>query len=198
MISPDQKNRWISNRRTFDEHDPDGPLSRRGFLKRLTAGGVVLAAAPYVPYSSLGLGRTMPGGDPSNQGIPLFNGRDLSGWEPFLVDENARMEDVWSVEDGILVCKGEPRGHLHTAEDYESFKLVVEWRWPEEPGNSGVLMRISTRHAAELRGGTAAEWKRRGYVRIPGLQDRRRRGTAFRDLHRVAFGQNRRERKRAR
>ncbi|UCG87971.1 MAG: DUF1080 domain-containing protein [Gemmatimonadota bacterium] len=77
------------------------------------------------------------------QDIRLFNGRDLSGWEYFLVDEDAEMEDVWSVEDGILICKGEPGGYLYTENDYESFRLVVEWRWPETPGNSGVLMRIT-------------------------------------------------------
>jgi hypothetical protein len=80
---------------------------------------------------------------PSIEDVSLFNGTDLSGWEYFLVDENARMEDVWSVEDGVLVCKGEPGGYLYTENDYENFRLVVEWRWPEEPGNSGVLMRIA-------------------------------------------------------
>ena len=79
----------------------------------------------------------------ADQEIALFNGSDLSGWEYFLEDENAVMEDVWSVEEGILVCKGEPRGYLCTDTDYESFRLIVEWRWPEEPGNSGVLMRIT-------------------------------------------------------
>ncbi len=78
-----------------------------------------------------------------NREIALFNGRDLSGWEYFLVDENAAMEDVWSVEGGILICQGEPRGYLCTDTDYDNFRLMVEWRWPEEPGNSGVLMRIT-------------------------------------------------------
>lgn len=72
----------------------------------------------------------------------LFNGSDLSGWEYFLVDSTATMQDVWSVEDGILICQGKPFGYLYTENDYESFQLVVEWRWPEEPGNSGVLMRV--------------------------------------------------------
>jgi len=72
----------------------------------------------------------------------LFNGSDLSGWEYFLVDSTATMQDVWSVEDGILICQGKPFGYLYTENDCESFQLVVEWRWPEEPGNSGVLMRV--------------------------------------------------------
>jgi hypothetical protein len=75
--------------------------------------------------------------------VKLFNGKDLSGWEHFLVDDKAKMEDVWSVEDGILICKGKPGGYLCTKKKYESFKLVVEWRWPDKPGNSGVLMRIT-------------------------------------------------------
>ena len=86
---------------------------------------------------------SIPACSPVNQEIELFNGRDLSGWEYFLVDEDAGMENVWSVQDGILVCKGDPRGYLCTENDYENFRLVVEWRWPEEPGNSGVLMRIT-------------------------------------------------------
>ena len=86
---------------------------------------------------------SIPACSPINQEIELFNSRDLSGWEYYLVDENARMEDVWSVKDGILVCQGDPRGYLCTENDYENFRLIVEWQWPEEPGNSGVLMRIT-------------------------------------------------------
>jgi hypothetical protein len=75
--------------------------------------------------------------------VELFNGKDLSGWEHFLVEDDVKMEDVWSVRDGILICQGEPGGYLCTKQEYESFKLVVEWRWPAIPGNSGVLMRIT-------------------------------------------------------
>lgn len=78
------------------------------------------------------------------QDVELFNGRDLSGWDAFLVDPDAKMEDVFSVEDGILVVQGEPHGYLYTKADYESFRLVVEWSWPETPGNSGVLMRLAS------------------------------------------------------
>lgn len=73
----------------------------------------------------------------------LFNGQDLAGWGYFLVDDAAAMEDVWSVRDGVLVCQGSPQGYLCTEDEYEDFHLVVEWRWPGEPGNSGVLMRIA-------------------------------------------------------
>ncbi|MFH1920513.1 MAG: DUF1080 domain-containing protein [Planctomycetota bacterium] len=76
--------------------------------------------------------------------IELFNCTCLAGWDVFLVDSNVKMEDVWSVKDGVLVCKGEPLGYLFTKEKYTNYKLIVEWRWAPgtEPGNSGVLLRI--------------------------------------------------------
>jgi hypothetical protein len=128
--------------------------------------GIVLALSP--PACSGG-----------NQEIALFNGGDLSGWEYFLVDENAVMEDVWSVKDGILACTGDPRGYLYTENDYENFKLVVEWRWPEEPGNSGVLMRITGEPEmlpncveAQLRSGSAGDMYGFSGFRIGGDEER--------------------------
>ena len=125
---------------------------RRGFLKCLPAGVAAMAATLIFP------------GPTSGQEVQLFNGRDLSGWESFLVEEGARMEDVWSVQDGVLVATGEPRGYLYTEAEYESFRLVVEWRWPEEPGNSGVLMRVTPEPImlpnaveAQLRSGSAGD-----------------------------------------
>ena len=81
--------------------------------------------------------------EPSGNEVQLFNGEDLTGWDFFLVDEDAKMQDVWSVKDGLLICQGKPGGYLCTKGDYESFKLVVEWRWPGKPSNSGVLMRLT-------------------------------------------------------
>lgn len=75
----------------------------------------------------------------------LFNGKDLDGWTFFLEDPKARMEDVWSVADGVLRCKGTPIGYLRTKEDFTSFVLTLEWRFDPAlpPGNSGVLLRMS-------------------------------------------------------
>lgn len=76
--------------------------------------------------------------------VTLFNGENLDGWSHVLV-EDVPMNEVWSVEDGVLVCKGVPLGYLHTDESYQDFTLTFEWRWApgSEPGNSGVLMRIA-------------------------------------------------------
>lgn len=75
----------------------------------------------------------------------LFNGTNLDGWSHVLVGDGMKKEDVWSVEDGVLICKGQPFGYLFTEDSYQDFTLNFEWRWPEgkEPGNSGVLLRIA-------------------------------------------------------
>lgn len=75
----------------------------------------------------------------------LFNGRNLDGWHAYLSDHRSGIEDVWSVRDGILICKGEPMGYLFTKEAFTNFRLNLEWRWApgEKPGNSGLLMRIN-------------------------------------------------------
>jgi putative heme-binding domain-containing protein len=75
----------------------------------------------------------------------LFNGKDLGGWTFFLEDPKARMEDVWSVKDGVLHCKGRPIGYLRTTEDFTNFVLTVEWRFDPAlgAGNSGVLVRMT-------------------------------------------------------
>ncbi|NQT81819.1 DUF1080 domain-containing protein [bacterium] len=68
--------------------------------------------------------------------IPLFNGKDLSGWEKV---GNAK----WSVQDGVLV--GEQNddggvGELLTEKSYSNFVLFVDFK-VEWPANSGVWFR---------------------------------------------------------
>ena len=102
----------------------------------------------------------------SAEPMALFDGKDLDGWGHYLVDPDVAREAVWSVQDGILVCKGEPLGYLHTLADFTSFTLVLEWRWAPgaEPGNSGVLMRINGEpraiprsYEAQLKSGDAGD-----------------------------------------
>jgi hypothetical protein len=82
--------------------------------------------------------------------VRLFNGKDLSGWQAYLVTPGVTKEQVWSVVDGVLVGKGEPLGFLRTDRTFTSFRLVVEWRWApgtvvtaDKVPNSGVLMRVN-------------------------------------------------------
>src|SRR6266545_5764863 len=67
--------------------------------------------------------------------VPLFNGRDLTGW----VNANCAPE-TWSVRDGMIHCTGHPTGALRTSRQYENFILEVEWRHLSSGGNSGVFI----------------------------------------------------------
>jgi hypothetical protein len=79
---------------------------------------------------------------------PLYNGKDLTGWEAFVPDLIAKKEDpakVWSVKDGILICAGNPVGYIRTKDKYTNYILRVEWRFnpvTKKAGNSGVLLRM--------------------------------------------------------
>jgi len=95
-----------------------------------------------------GLTATQQAAPAQAKAIKLFNGRDLTGWKAYLADPNAKMEDVWRVENGILICKGEPLGYIYTEKDYTNYILKLEWRWApgKPPGNSGVLLRVHGEH----------------------------------------------------
>ena len=70
----------------------------------------------------------------ASQWRPLFNGKDLSGWQPI-----AGADGHWKVADGNLYCEG-GGGWLSTSEQYGDFELELEFRVPEA-GNSGVFLR---------------------------------------------------------
>ncbi|MSQ91217.1 MAG: DUF1080 domain-containing protein [Phycisphaerales bacterium] len=75
--------------------------------------------------------------------ISLFNGKDLTGWFPFLGSPGDPAK-VWIVRDGVLVCEGSPAGYIRTVADYTNFELELQWRFDPTlgAGNSGVLMRV--------------------------------------------------------
>jgi len=76
-----------------------------------------------------------------NKTKQLFNGKDLSNWTSVSDKEGSKLEDVWSVKEGVLRCAGNPRGYIRTKqEDFQDYRLVVEWRWPGKGGNNGVLV----------------------------------------------------------
>ena len=64
----------------------------------------------------------------------LFNGKDLTGWEP----DDPKINH-WVAQDGVLL--NESHGaNLKTTRKFEDFKLHIEFNCPEE-GNSGVYLR---------------------------------------------------------
>jgi hypothetical protein len=79
----------------------------------------------------------------SQQKIMLWNGKDFTGWKLYIPDENVNVNDIWSVKDGVVHCKGQPNGYMRTKKKYANYRLHLEWRWPGEPTNSGVLLHAS-------------------------------------------------------
>ncbi len=123
----------------------------------LTASMLSASANPAEDAQSTPAGHSAESRDdgqkaPKVEGVELFNGKNLDGWSHLLVDKSLSKDDVWSVKDGILVCKGMPLGYLHTNASYKNFVLNLEWRWAPgtEPTNSGVLLRIAAEPATFL------------------------------------------------
>ncbi len=75
----------------------------------------------------------------SEEKIELFNGENLNNWTIFLPD-SVDKESVFRAEDGKLFVGGIPNGYIRTIEEYDAYELHLEWRWLEEPKNSGVLL----------------------------------------------------------
>jgi 3-keto-disaccharide hydrolase len=93
--------------------------------------GAVLALALLAP----GLEKPTAGKEVEAGFVPLFNGKDLSGWK--LYDSKP---EAWAVENGLLVCTGKAGGWLGTDRDYDNFILRLEYRL-RPGGNSGVYVR---------------------------------------------------------
>ena len=80
----------------------------------------------------------------------LFDGKDMNEWLFYLEDKSIDPADVWSIEervtlfglrkDRVIHCKGMPNGYIMSRGWFSDYKLHLEWRWVEEPGNSGVLL----------------------------------------------------------
>ncbi len=76
--------------------------------------------------------------------IPLFNGRDLTGWKPL----DAGAANGWSAQGGVLVNdpkqeEGKPHRNytnLRTEREFEDFRLTIEAR-PTKGSNSGIYLR---------------------------------------------------------
>ena len=100
-------------------------------------------------------------------------GENLDGWACYFADPDVQVEDVWRVENGVIICSGTPLGYLYTKEDFRDFVLKLQWRWPpgKKPGNGGVLIRMTGWHKiwpksleAQLNTGNAGDfWGLDGY-----------------------------------
>lgn len=77
-------------------------------------------------------------GDDKDAGfVPMFNGKDLSGW----VNVNCA-PGTFFVKDGEIITTGKPTGYLATEKQYENFIADFEWLHvnKKEVGNSGFFV----------------------------------------------------------
>ena len=118
--------------------EPDElPNSLKTVLKKCFPFGTVKIEGDYKQQETSAEGESKEG-----DAIDLFNKKDLKDGYVYLKDADADLQSVWKVRDGELRCSGNPVGFLRTRQEYSDYILVFEWRWPEKPGNSGVLLRM--------------------------------------------------------
>lgn len=77
---------------------------------------------------------------PEPEKIELFNGKDFTGWKLVVPGDSVDVNDVWSIKDSVIQCAGVPNGYMITEKSLSDYKLHLEWRWTDEPTNSGVLL----------------------------------------------------------
>jgi len=127
-------------------------------MRSLSAVVVLLGLCPgelfsqSMPPDTLRIsGQTLTGTDSDSApgSRRLFNGKNLDGWHVDVpeLDVNPDAPESFIVRDGKLVSLGTPRGHLITDEEFSDYRLEVEYRFPGEPGNCGVLVHASTPRA---------------------------------------------------
>jgi formylglycine-generating enzyme required for sulfatase activity/serine/threonine protein kinase len=133
------------------------PIKRKGFTTSTTGGDSksptsnTAASAPPKPLLPKAAG-DLPSGF-----VPLFNGKDLTGWKGEVGDPKKRaqmtpaelasaqakadetMRAHWRVENGVLTFDGKG-DNLCTARDYTDFELYLEWKITAG-GDSGVYLR---------------------------------------------------------
>lgn len=67
--------------------------------------------------------------------VPMFNGKDLTGWVPTCI-----APETFTVRDGLVVTSGQPVGTLRTEKMYENFIIEFDWRHMQSGGNSGLFI----------------------------------------------------------
>lgn len=73
---------------------------------------------------------------------PLPPAGTLDGWELVSTSPAPLAESCRWTTDGVLAVTGRPTSFLASTTTHADYVLHVEWRWPEKPGNGGVLVHI--------------------------------------------------------
>lgn len=90
----------------------------------------------------------------------LFNGKDLSGFSPWLkTTKAADPRRVFRVTDGLLHVTGDDFGYLATTKAYRDYRVRLEYKWGKKTDggkyvrNSGLLL-----HATGPNGNAGGVW----------------------------------------
>lgn len=84
--------------------------------------------------------------------VPLFNGRNLAGWEARVGNVLIDRQNAWQTEGDSLVCTGErihKPGDLWTTQGFENFILTLEYLARDESADSGVGVLLTAEHERE-------------------------------------------------
>ncbi len=134
--------------------------------------------------------------------VPLFNGKDLTGWTADVpaADKKPDIAPTFIVRNKMLVSLGKPEGHLVTEKEYRDYRLDVEYRFSKGPGNSGVLVHASKPRAlyamfpqsieVQMLSGEAGDfWVIKEDIKTPNMEERRgpkeKWGSSENDLRRI-------------
>ena len=83
-------------------------------------------------------------GQSTRPAVTLATAQDLEAWQVVAAPAE-KITDVVSVRpDGVIAVTGTPIGYIATRASLKNYRLHAEWRWPGKPGNSGVLVHISS------------------------------------------------------
>ena len=118
-----------------------------GTLRRavwvLLAGLAVIGAAPPANGPAV-IPPVVPISGKLGTPVQLFNGKDLSGWRWYGPIATTKLEDVWSVKNGVLHCTALPAnatGYIDMDKEFKNFVLTVEYRHVTT-GNGGTFICI--------------------------------------------------------
>jgi Domain of Unknown Function (DUF1080) len=95
---------------------------------------VLFLIATSTALSSTGTAQQSTAIPPHGKLVPLFNGKDLSGFDIVLRSKgiNHDTDKVFTVEDGVIHVSGNDFGGIATQREYENYYLRAEFTWGEK------------------------------------------------------------------
>lgn len=131
------------------------------FVKRLLNTALTKASPSFLAAEKSNVERYLSNMKPENGFVPIFNGKDLSGWKGLVADPikrskmdsktleeeqrkaDAEMRDSWTVKNGELLFLSHGN-NLATIKKYGDFEMLVDWKIIDDKkgeGDAGIYLR---------------------------------------------------------